>query len=82
MERYNIGCCGCESLEGEHDAVVGVGATVLSVIEGRGEELTEGAVGLGNSGEEATVGDKGLVGLPTRMGLSTKWDSKTRRSAL
>ena len=82
MERYNIGCCGCEGLEGKDDAMVGVGATVLPAIEGRGEELTEGAIGVGDGGGEATVGEEGSVGPPTWMGSSIEWDSRIQRSTL
>ena len=50
--------CSCgDGLEGEDDAVVGVEATVLPAIEGRGEELVGGAIGLGDGGGEATVAD-------------------------
>ena len=77
VESYNIGCCGCEDVEGEDDAVVGVGATILPAIEGQGVELTGGAVGLGDGSGEATISEKGLVGPPTRMG-----SSRTQRSAL
>ena len=63
VEKYNIGCCGCEGLDGEYDAIVGVGATIL--FEGRGEEVIGGAVGPGDGGGEATVDEEGLAGPPT-----------------
>ena len=58
-EKYNIGCCWCEGLACEYDAV-GVGATLL--IEGRGEEVIGGAVGPGDGGGEATVDERGWRG--------------------
>lgn len=47
-----------DGAEGEDEGAVGVGAAVLPPAEGGGEELPLGAVGLGDDGGEAAVGEE------------------------
>lgn len=61
---------GGDGLEGLDEGAIGVGAAVLPAAEGGGEELaTAAAVGLGDDGREASVGEEGIGGPTDTVGV-------------
>ena len=62
---------GGDGLEGDDEGAIRVGAAVLPATEGGGEELaaTSAAVGLGDDGGEAAVGEEGVGGPADTIGI-------------